>query len=62
MGNNYGYGGGCNTGFGGLFGQGSNCTCSLPMLIILILIILQFSKNNVFGRYSKNYDEDYDQD
>jgi uncharacterized membrane protein len=34
------------TGFTGSFGQGSNCVCSLPTLIILILIILQFSKKD----------------
>lgn len=39
-----------NYGFGGQGGYGlqgyNNCCCSFPMLIILILIVLQFSKCN----------------
>jgi hypothetical protein len=61
MSNNYGcgcgYGGGFGGGFLGGFGQGSNCICSLPTLIILILIVLQFS-NNDDCRDSCHYDED----
>ncbi|OPJ59432.1 hypothetical protein [Clostridium oryzae] len=37
----------CNTGYGyggGLVGQSSNCICNFPTLVILILIVLQFSK------------------
>lgn len=34
-------------------GQGSNCICSLPTLVILILIVLQFSKHG-----EKYYDGD----
>lgn len=42
---------------GGLFG-GRSCCCSLPTLIILILIILQFSKHN--NKYDDDYDDDYE--
>lgn len=34
------------TGSTSFFGKDSNCVCSLPTLIILILIILQFSKKD----------------
>ena len=37
---------GHSTGFLGGFGQGSNCICNFPTLIILILIVLQFSKRD----------------
>ena len=30
---------------------GGNCVCSLPTLIILILIVLQFGKKDKGGRY-----------
>jgi hypothetical protein len=42
-------------GFGG-FGSG-NCTCSLPTLIILILIVLQFGKKDKGHDYD-DYKED----
>lgn len=42
--NNIGYGGGYYPGFSGGFGGGANCICSLPTLVILILIVLQFSR------------------
>ena len=47
-------GGCCGTGFLGGFGLGSNCTCSLPTLIILILIILQFSKHSNHRHYNED--------
>ncbi|MDT8717099.1 hypothetical protein IAI10_10560 [Clostridium sp. 19966] len=50
--NNLGYGGGY---YPGCVGQSSNCICSLPTLIILILIILQFSKGH--GCCHKHYDD-----
>lgn len=31
------------------YGQGANCICSLPTLVILILIVLQFSKKGCDG-------------
>ncbi|HCW04879.1 MAG TPA: sporulation protein YjcZ [Clostridium sp.] len=40
------YGMGYGMGFGGGLGKGSNCICDFPTLIILILIVLQFSKSN----------------
>lgn len=43
---NYGYGLTGAAGMGGLGGfAGRGCVCSLPCLIILILVVLQFSKN-----------------
>ncbi|NLZ49389.1 MAG: hypothetical protein GX895_11575 [Clostridiales bacterium] len=48
------YGMGYGLGFGGGFGRSSNCICDFPTLIILILIVLQFSKSN------KDCSEDYD--
>jgi hypothetical protein len=36
----------------------NNCICSLPTLIILILIVLQFSKYN--KGYGCDRDDDYD--
>lgn len=36
----------CGGGYGGgLIGQGANCICNFPTLVILILIVLQFSKH-----------------
>lgn len=37
---------GYGLGFGGGFPRSSNCICDFPTLIILILIVLQFSKSN----------------
>ena len=49
--NNIGYGGDYLSGFGG----GTNCICSFPTLVILILIVLQFSRCN-YNRCT-NYDD-----
>jgi hypothetical protein len=40
-------------GTGSSFGAG-NCCCSLPMLVILILIVLQFNR----GKCGRGYDSD----
>lgn len=45
----------CGSGFFGGFGQDSNCACSLPTLIILILIILQFGRRSNYSHY---YEDD----
>lgn len=34
------------TGLGAGYGQSGNCICSLPTLVILILIVLQFSRRS----------------
>ena len=53
-----GYAGGFTGGFaGGLAGR-SNCICDFPTLIILILIVLQFSKKHK----GYHHDDDYDCD
>lgn len=56
-----GFGGGYGVGFGGGFGGGiggnSNCICSLPTLIILILIVLQFSRDNCKNNCCEGYDD-----
>lgn len=39
--------------------KGNNCICSLPTLIILILIVLQFSKP--FGNKCCTDDDDYEE-
>lgn len=41
-----GYTGGITPAFTGGFTGTNNCICSLPTLVILILIVLQFSRRN----------------
>jgi hypothetical protein len=46
-------------GYGGGYTGGSNCICDFPTLVILILIVLQFSKKN--KEYSHDDDDcEYD--
>lgn len=47
------YGGGFTGGYTG----GSNCVCDFPTLVILILIVLQFTKKNKDHHYD---DDDYE--
>lgn len=47
------YGGGMGSLAG--FGKGSNCVCSFPTLVILILIVLQFSKGSNRGYDDGNW-------
>jgi hypothetical protein len=49
------YGG---TVYGAGFGMGNSCCCDFPTLIILILIILQFSKK----KCEKSYEEECEYD
>ncbi|WP_139904697.1 hypothetical protein [Clostridium thermarum] len=44
--------------YGGGYGGSSNCICDFPTLVILILIVLQFSKRNK----EHHDDDDYEYD